>query len=52
MDELRCRFLGVAVANETVDDDEVAAAAAGSLTGGDGFMGGESNGNGSGWVPF
>ena len=37
--------------DETVDD-EVAAAADGSFAGGDGFIGGESNGSG-GWVgPF
>ena len=36
MEELHCRFLGVTVGDETVEDE--VAAAAGSLAGGDGFM--------------
>ena len=47
MEELHCRFLGV-----TVRDEVAAAAADGSLADGEGFAGGESNGSGSGWVPF
>ena len=42
MDELRCRFFGVVLGDEGV------VAVAG---GGDGLIGGESNGSG-GWVPF
>ena len=41
IDELRCRFLGV------VDGDDAVAVA-----GGAGFVGGDSNGSGGGWVPF
>ena len=42
IDELRCRFLGV------VDGDEEVTAVAG----GDGLIGGESNGSGGGVGPF
>ena len=43
IDELRCRFLGVALG-----DGEVAAACGSSLAGGEGLMAGESNGSGGG----
>ena len=49
MEELCCHFLGVTVGEESVEDEVVAA---GSLAGGDGFMGGESNCSGGslfGW---
>ena len=52
MDELRCRFLGVAMGDETVDDEVAAAAAGGSFAGGDGFIGGESTGSGEEMGPF
>ena len=38
MEELCCRFLGVVVGDETIDDE---VAAAGSLVGGEGFAGGK-----------
>ena len=43
MEELCCHYLGVTVGNEV----SAAAAADGSLAGGEGFAGGESNG-----IPF
>ena len=42
MDELRCRFFGVAVGDAAVDEGIAAVVAGGSFVGNEGFVGGGS----------
>ena len=51
-DKLRRRFFGVADGSETISVAEGVEAAAGSVAGGDGLVGGKSNGSGVGMGSF
>ncbi len=52
-DKLCCRFFGIAGGSGAISiAGGVEAAADGSIAGGDGLMGGKSNGSGGGMSPF